>query len=239
MSRARRTLDARLAVALVVVLLVVTNLTNNRWEPAWGLATAAVASALLLGVLLWSGGTLADAGLGRDSLARGTRWALALIGIVAAVYLAAALLPFTRELYSDSRNNSLTGLQVADRVLIRVPIGTVMLEEIAFRGVLLALLMRVTTRTRAIVVSSFLFGLWHILPSLHLNTQKPALTEIFGHSPVGAYLADLAAVLFTALAGALLCELRLRSGSLLAPMALHWSTNAFGYVADYLIAHAT
>jgi membrane protease YdiL (CAAX protease family) len=95
---------------------------------------------------------------------RGACWAAALIGIVAAVYLIGALLPFTRELFSDSRDNTLTGLQVADRVLICVPIGTVMLEEIAFRGVLLALLLRVVSRTWATAISSLLFGLWRILP---------------------------------------------------------------------------
>ena len=238
-STTRRTLPPRLTVALVVALLVVTNLTNNRWAPAWGLLTGPVAAALLLGVLFWSGGTWADAGLGRADLARGTRWALALIGIVAAVYLVGALLPFTRELFSDQRNNGLTGAQVADRVLIRVPIGTVLLEEVAFRGVLLAVLLRVCSRAWATTIASLLFGLWHILPSLHLSTQKPALTAIFGHSMLGADLADVGAVLFTAAAGALLCELRRRSGSLLAPMALHWSTNALGYLAGYLLALAT
>ena len=239
MPSVRRPLDARPAVALTVALLVVTNLTNNRWAPAWGLLTAPVASALLLGVLWWSGGTMADAGLGRASLARGARWAGALIGIVAAIYLIGALLPFTRELFSDSRDNTLTGLQVADRVLIRVPIGTVMLEEIAFRGVLLALLLRLVSRAWATTISSLLFGLWHILPSLHLSTQKPALTAVFGHGLLGADLADVGAVLFTAAAGAVLCELRRRSGSLLAPMGLHWSTNALGYLADYILAHTT
>lgn len=151
-----------------------------------------------------------------------------------------ALLPFTRELFSDQRDNSLTGLQIADRVLIRVPIGTVLLEEVAFRGVLLALLLRATrSRAWATAISSILFGLWHILPSLHLNTQKPALTAVFGHSMLGAYLADVGAVLFTAAAGVVLCELRRRSGSLLAPMVLHWSTNALGYLAAYLIRVAT
>lgn len=46
-------------------------------------------------------------------------------------------------------------------------------------------------------------------------------------------------MLFTAAAGAVLCELRRRSGSLLAPMALHWATNALGYLAGYLIRLAT
>jgi uncharacterized protein len=38
----------------------------------------------------------------------------------------------------------------------------------------------------------------------------------------------LAAVGFTALAGVLLCELRRRSGSLLAAAGLHWATNGLG-----------
>jgi membrane protease YdiL (CAAX protease family) len=36
------------------------------------------------------------------------------------------------------------------------------------------------------------------------------------------------AVLFTAAAGVLLCELRRRSGSLLASAGLHWATNGIG-----------
>jgi membrane protease YdiL (CAAX protease family) len=56
---------------------------------------------------------------------------------------------------------------------------------------------------------------------------------------LGAAPADVGAVLFTAAAGALLCEHRRDSGSLLAPIGLHWSTNALGYLADYVLAHTT
>jgi membrane protease YdiL (CAAX protease family) len=42
-------------------------------------------------------------------------------------------------------------------------------------------------------------------------------------------------VLFTAAAGCLFCELRRRSGSLLAPMGLHWATNALGYLFAFLL----
>jgi membrane protease YdiL (CAAX protease family) len=41
----------------------------------------------------------------------------------------------------------------------------------------------------------------------------------------------LGTVLFTSLAGVLFCELRRRSGSLLAPAGLHWATNALGVLA--------
>jgi membrane protease YdiL (CAAX protease family) len=59
--------------------------------------------------------------------------------------------------------------------------------------------------------------------------------DCLGASAFGAALAVAATVLFTAAAGVLFCELRRRSGSLLAPMGLHWAVNAFGYVAGFLL----
>ncbi|HEY3871674.1 MAG TPA: CPBP family intramembrane glutamic endopeptidase [Actinocrinis sp.] len=231
----RHTLGTRPAIAVTVGLLVLANLFDNRWVPGWNVVAGPVTAALLLGVWFWSGGTWAQAGLGRAGLGTGARWALALIGIVAAVYLVGGALPFTRELFADRRTSGLSGLQVANQMLLQVPIGTVLQEETAFRGVLLALLLRRYSRVRAVVVSSVLFGLWHVLPSLHLSTDKPAFTRLFGSGAVGAAVVDLGAVLFTAAAGAVLCELRGRSRSLLAPMGLHWATNALGYLAAYLL----
>lgn len=231
----RHALGTGAAILITVAVLAVANLVDNRWAPAWGLATAPVVAALLLGVSRWSGGTWEQVGLGRGSFGRGAYWALALIGIVAAVYLVGALLPTTRQLFADRRLSGLSGLQVADRMLLRVPIGVVLLEETAFRGVLFALLLRRYGRVRAAVFSSVLFGLWHVLPSLHLNTEKPAFTRLFGSGELSASMVDVGAVLFTAAAGVVLCELRWRSRSLLAPMGLHWATNALGYLAAYLL----
>ncbi|WP_233358992.1 CPBP family intramembrane glutamic endopeptidase [Thermomonospora amylolytica] len=224
-----------MAVGLTVVVLVVANLLNNRWASSFVLLTAVVVSALLLGVLFWAGGTWADAGLDLAALGRGARWASALIGLVGVVYLVGALLPATRHLFWDQRYSGLTGGQVALRMLVTVPFGTVLLEEVAFRGVLYGLVRRARGVVWATAVSSVLFGLWHILPSLRLATAKPVLTSVFGHSALGAALVDAGAVVFTAAAGVLLCELRRRSGSLLAPMGLHWAVNAFGYLAGFLL----
>ncbi|MFD6971334.1 CPBP family intramembrane glutamic endopeptidase [Streptomyces sp. NPDC059949] len=232
------------AVALTVAVLVAANLVMHRWtglsvlsglSDLSGLVTAVVVSALLLGVLRWAGGTRADAGLAPGTLARGTRWALVLIALVAAVYLVGALLPATRTLFEDRRYDGMSGSELTLRVLVLVPVGTVLVEEIAFRGVLYGLVHRARGALWATTVSSLLFGLWHVLPSLHLATAKPALTAVFGDSALGGVLAVVAAVLFTAAAGVLFCELRRRSGSLLAPMGLHWAVNAFGYVAGFLL----
>jgi membrane protease YdiL (CAAX protease family) len=80
------------------------------------------------------------------------------------------------------------------------------------------------------VSSSSLFGLWHILPSLRLNRANQAVGTAVGAGTAGQVLAVLGAVGFTALAGLLLCELRRRSGSLLAAAGLHWATNGLGVV---------
>jgi membrane protease YdiL (CAAX protease family) len=41
----------------------------------------------------------------------------------------------------------------------------------------------------------------------------------------------------TFVAGVVLCELRRRSGSLLAPLGLHWATNGLGYVVGAMAWH--
>ncbi|MEU8758849.1 CPBP family intramembrane glutamic endopeptidase [Streptomyces sp. NPDC048659] len=231
----RRPLGTRAAVALAVAVLAAANVLIHRWSGLAGVLTSLAACAALLGVLRLAGGTRADAGLAPGTLARGARWALALTGLVALVYLAGALLPATRGLFEDRRYAGMDGADVALRVLVYVPLGTVLLEETAFRGVLYGLVARVRGPRWASAVSSLLFGLWHVLPSLGLATDKPALTTVFGGSPAGAALAVAAAVLFTAAAGAVLCALRRRSGSLLAPMGLHWAVNGLGYAVGYLL----
>lgn len=231
----RRPIGTGTAVGIVIAVLALTNLADNRWAPSYHLLTAVLVGALLLGVLFRAGGTWADAGLDPAALGRGARWALVLIGLVCVVYLAAALLPGTRGLFADQRHSGLTGGQVALRMLVTVPVGTVLLEEVAFRGVLYGLVNRACGVVPATVVSSVLFGLWHILPSLRLAAEKPGLSPLFGHSAFGAALTSAGAVLFTTAAGVLFCELRRRSGSLLAPMGLHWAVNALGYLAGFLL----
>lgn len=234
--RIRRPASLGIVLPPALVVLVLVNLADNRRLPSLGLTNAVVGIALLSLVVWWAGGTRDDVGLGAGTFGRGARWAAVMTGIVASVYLIGAVLPFTRELFSDARTGHLSGGEVAVRMFVLVPLGTVLLEEYAFRGVLYGLIRRYRGTVAATAVSSVLFGLWHVLPSLHLATQKPALTAVFGHTPVGAVVADLGAVLFTCAAGVLFCELRRRSDSLLAPIGLHWATNALGYLAAYALA---
>lgn len=101
-----------------------------------------------------------------------------------------------------------------------------MWEEIAFRGVLLAALMRVVAPRAAVALTAALFGIWHIRPTLSATTAN-ALTDRFA----GLVVAVLLGCAFTAAAGVLFAWLRLRSGSLLAPVLLHLATNSLGALA--------
>jgi uncharacterized protein len=170
-------------------------------------------------------------GLGRESLGPGLRWAGVLIAAVLLGYVVAAALPLTKQAFADTRATSLSGAALLWHLLVRIPLGTALLEEVAFRGVLYAMLERRRGVRTAVVGSSLLFGLWHVLPSLGLRRANAAVADVLGSGPAGAVVAAVAA---TTLAGVVFCELRRRSGGLLAPFALHWALNALGLLVAWL-----
>ena len=73
-----------------------------------------------------------------------------------------AALPLTREAFRDTRYR-LDWEHALLTAFVLIPVGTVLLEEIAFRGVLWGLLRRVRGGGTVIatIVSSVLFGLMH------------------------------------------------------------------------------
>ncbi|GAA2035744.1 CPBP family intramembrane metalloprotease [Catenulispora yoronensis] len=236
--RLRRPLDNGPALVFAVLLLAGVNYLLHRaaWVRALpDLVVAFAVTGLFAGLAWWSGHALEELGLDRKSWPLGLKWSAIIVAGVALVYLGGAVLPATRSLFTDDRYASLTAGQVAVRVFVDVPFATVLAEEVAFRGVLFGLALRRWQPLWATAFSALMFGCWHILSSLHLNTEKPALTSLLGPSEFGAALADLGTVVFTGLGGALFCELRRRSGSLLVPMSFHWATNALGYVFGFLV----
>jgi membrane protease YdiL (CAAX protease family) len=233
-------LTPQVALPAVIAVLVVANVLNNRLMPSAYVITSLVTAGALLLLLRWTCTTWHDTwaavGLACGTLRRGLVWAAALVAVVAFGYLVFALHPVTRVFLWDRRAGGPGWGSVAYQALVRVPLGTVLLEEVAFRGVVYALIRGLYGTVWATVVSSLLFGLWHILPSLRLGEANPAIGRIFGaRSPGGAALVTVAAVVVTAMAGVVLCELRRVSGSLLAPAAVHWSANGLGYLVSFLV----
>ena len=141
----------------------------------------------------------------------------------------AALTPATRPLLNDQRIAGLDRRQLAYYVLLRIPVGTVAWEEIAFRGVLQAALRRVLAEPAATAVASAVFGLWHIRPT----AEALAVNRLAAGR--GARITSVTAVAAgTAGAGALLSLLRERSGSLAAPVLLHLAANCAAPLASAL-----
>ncbi|BFU44760.1 CPBP family intramembrane glutamic endopeptidase [Krasilnikovia sp. MM14-A1004] len=223
------------AVAAALLLMVAVSLVG-RYGPAHAMLVVGPVGAILLLLLARSAGLSADdVGLGRDSWRRGAAYAGVCVAAVAAVYIVAALLPGTRDAFHDVRYDNGPGKAVLTAFVV-VPLGTVLFEEVAFRGVLWGLLRVSRGPTVATLVSSGLFGLWHVMPSLRLNKVNPAVTGLVGDGRAGQVLAVLGAVLFTAAAGVVFCELRRRSGSLLAPMGLHWAVNGLGVLVTAVVS---
>ena len=82
-----------------------------------------------------------------------------------------------------------------------------------------------------------MFGFWHIATSLGLTSTNVGFTRLFGVGVAGMLAGVVLAVVATGVAGFVLTWLRRRSGSLLAPIALHWSLNGLGALAAAVVWH--
>lgn len=215
-----------LVLAAIVGALTLVTVLNRLGPGGTGLIVEPVVAVALLGLARWHGVSWHDLGLSRRTWSRGARWAGLAIGAVTVVYLAGALLPLTRSAFDDSRYQLGVGTALLTGFVL-IPLGTILLEEVAFRGVLLGVLRRRKGVALAVSVSSVLFGLWHVLPSLAMGANR-LVASVVGENPLATLVMVAAVVAFTGAAGWLLCELRRRSGSLLAPMGLHWAVNGLG-----------
>jgi uncharacterized protein len=215
------------ALGVVVALMVAVNVMREFGPAGIGLVVGPVAAAGFLLVGRLSGLSWADLGLSRRTWARGALIGLAALVAVAAVYAVAAALPVTSTAFLDARYQLPVG-QALLTALVVIPLGTVLVEEVAFRGVLQGLVTRHHGAAWGVGVSSILFGAWHILPSLGLASANPAVGGLTGGGTNAQLLAVLGAVAFTTVAGVVLGELRRRSGSLLASAGLHWAVNGVG-----------
>ena len=150
-----RPADAAFAAAACIVLAGYNNLAGVQpWHRRWYPAVNARAATATLAAAAASGLTPADLGLRRDRLRSGLRLSSAAAAPVVAAFGLAALTPATRPLLNDQRIAGLDRRQLAYHVLLRIPVGTVAWEEIAFRGVLQAALRRVLAEPAATAVAA-------------------------------------------------------------------------------------
>jgi uncharacterized protein len=217
--------DAAFAAAACGVLAAYNNL-GGPWRRTWYPVANLAAAAGAVGAARASGLTTGELGMRRDRLRAGVRTAAGPAATLAAGWLVLAAAPATRPALADQRIAGLTWPELGYQVTIRIPVGTVLWEETAFRGVLQASLRRVLPGPAAVVVTSAVFGIWHIRPTVAaLRINQVAVSR---RAELGGITAAVAG---TAAAGVLLSWLRDRSGSLAAPVLLHLTANCGGALA--------
>jgi membrane protease YdiL (CAAX protease family) len=217
----------RAAIGFTLLALVVANIVVNRVAPGWGPTVLLALVGALAAISRLAGLTVDELGLARRTWGRGLRWGAAAAAVVAAGYLVALAFPAVRDAVTPAEEAAWG--EVLSHSLVVIPLGTVLGEEFAFRGVLWSLLRRAGGQWFATLVSSALFALWHVLPALGGSAANDVVTGAVDGGNGDALLVAVT-VGFTGLAGILLCELRVRTGSLLAPILLHWAVNGLGVV---------
>lgn len=204
------------ALGLGVYNVVLHRRIPRRWHLPANLAAA--------GGLFWAG-RRAGLDLGRGRAASGIRLGLGASAVVAGTVAAASAAPRLRPLFADERVRADSRREMAYESLARIPVGTAVFEEVAFRGVLPGLIARTTTEPVAVGLSSVLFGLWHVLPALD-NHGGSGTADHLGRLPTAA-----TTIALTAGAGLGFAWLRQRSGSLIAPVLTHAALNSAAYLA--------
>lgn len=222
-------------IAVVVLVLVLTNLIAHFTTPWASIATVPAAAVGLVILVRSRGLGWAELGLSRQHSKSGLVYALAAVALVVAVISVGVLLPITRPMFMNHHYATISGAVIASMVMI--PLQTVIPEELAFRGVLHGALNRAWGFRGVAVAGSVLFGLWHIATSLGLTSSNVGFTRLFGGGIIGLVAGVMLAVLATGVAGFVFSWLRRRSGSLIAPIALHWSLNGMGALAAALVWH--
>lgn len=211
------------AVALAGGLVAYNSVTNRTptSDAVYLVRNLLVGVALVTGALA-AGVSLDQLGLAPDAMATGWRWGRLVVLVVAVLAaLAGALADRVPVIAAalDDRRADLPPQRLAFHVLVRIPLGTALFEEVAFRGVLLAAFGEAVSTGWAVAASSVAFGLWHVGPTrLAARANQVADRRAIRRRVV-------AAVAVTTIGGVGLALLRVGSDSLLAPALGHAAVN--------------
>jgi uncharacterized protein len=199
-----------------------------------GVGVGLLMAALIL--IAWGNrATAADLGLGRSDALAGLGYGAGAFGLVLLVLLVAAAIPATNGFLHDSRAQIDGGRLLYD-VGVAITLLTAIPEEFAFRGILLGSGLKLWGPWRASLITSALFGLWHIAPTLGTMSDNHEFRGAAA-SVGGEALLVLGAIAVTFVAGLAFCWLRLRSRSLIAPIMAHVAINGLALTVAWFAVH--
>lgn len=221
-----------LALVAVVGLLVYANvIVNEVLDPAWYVPFNVAVMGTCVFVVRATGATWISLGLRTDRVARGVRVGLAFGAVAVLAVVAASLLPVFDEAFADERVTEGSFGLALYHSLIRIPVGTALYEEVIFRGVLFGVLSRRFSFLSAALVSSVLFGLWHVLPTIDTTRTNPA-ADLFGADVVTVVLGVAA----TTVIGLAFVWLRGFGRSIATPVIVHLAFNSTAVVVAAVMA---
>jgi uncharacterized protein len=218
----------------VLALFTVLRAFGLLGPPIPGLSFGLLMAALVL--IAWtSGATLDDLGLRPRNMPAGLVYGAGACAVVLLVLVVAAVIPATNGFLHDSRAQ-ITGGRLSYELGVSIVLLTAIPEEFAFRGVMLGSALRMWGPWRASLITSVLFGLWHIAPTLGTMSDNHEFRGAAA-SVTGQVLLVLGAIAVTFVAGLIFCWLRLRSKSLIAPIMAHAATNGLALTVAWFAVH--
>lgn len=153
-------------------------------------------------------------------------------GAIFLVTFAVSFLPFLRHIFLGESFANARIRTVFFEAGFRIPLGTALVEEILFRGVLLGILMQSYSPLTATIIAAVVFGLWHIVPSINSIESNNAVQERMRKKSLHTAGSVLGIVIVTTLAGLFFGWLRIISGTILTTWLVHWAINSSGAVAS-------
>jgi hypothetical protein len=229
-AAARRREDRyRADVAAGVATLAYGAVLNRAFPDVVHIPASLTAAATWLTAARRAGVSVAGLGLAPERMRAGARVGIAVGAPIVAGIGIASRLHATSGYFDDARVRGATPRKAAYEAAVRIPIATALGEELIFRGALLGLFGRKHSTVAAVAASSLLFGVWHVLPTLDgLAMNPPDGGDHSASHKLGVIAGTVAA---TTAAGVGFSLLRLRSGSVLAPVIVHAAINSSAFIA--------
>jgi len=231
-----RFLDARELAALGVVFGA--NAVVHRVLPG---ATHVPANLLAAGGVLalaaTAGVSVAELGLDPHRVGAGARAGAIAGAAIGAAVGAAIAVPATRGHFVDRRVGDVDRRRARYELLVRIPLGTALAEELLFRSGLTALFGRRRAWPVAVAASAAVFGLWHVLPTVESLATHPVGVRLAARRAHSAG-AVAGVVATTAVAAVALSLLQRRAQHVLAPVLAHAVLNGSTYAASRFVARA-
>lgn len=177
-----------------------------------------------------AGASMEEMGLSRSKFVKGLKVGLLTIAPIAVMVGAGVAIPWTREFFLEGKVVGASTARTLYEVLLRIPLGTALAEELIFRGALLGVFLRKRKPAIAALLSSAVFGFWHISPTIRSCSTNPAIANAAQNGFWAALGIVCGVVAATTVAGLILAWLRLKSGSIIAPLIAHAFLNSSAFL---------